>query len=94
MRLCRNRNPRGKAVGFQSFRMRIFYVVGNRRLYEIEGFHMLGTSESERLRGTAPNLFHPTASPLPKEVVFSCCDTASIGREALFFNPSLPVTNS
>ena len=31
---------------------------------------MLGTSESERLRVTALNLFHPTASPLSKEVVF------------------------
>jgi hypothetical protein len=52
MRMCRNFNPRGKAVGFQSFRMRVFYVMGNLRLYEIEGIHMLGTSESERLRVT------------------------------------------
>jgi hypothetical protein len=31
---------------------------------------MLGASESERLRVTALNLFHPTASPLSKEVPF------------------------
>jgi hypothetical protein len=76
-RLCHNCNPRGKAVEFQSFRMRVFYVMGNRRLCEIKGLHMLGTSESERLRVAALNLFHPTASPLSKEVVFSCCDIAS-----------------
>ena len=44
---------RGEAVGFQSFRMRVFYVMGNRRLYEIEGIHLLGTSESERLKVAA-----------------------------------------
>ena len=54
--------------------------MGNRRLYEIEGIHMLGISESERLRVTALNLFHPTVSPLSNEVVFSRCDTASPGR--------------
>jgi hypothetical protein len=62
-RLCRNRKPRGEAVGFQSFRMRVFYIMGNRRLYKIEYFHMLGTPEPERLKVTALNLFHPTASP-------------------------------
>ena len=42
--------------------------MGNRRLYKIEHFHTLGTSESERLKVTALNLFHPTASPrLPKD---------------------------
>jgi hypothetical protein len=79
-RLCHNRNPRGKAVGFQSFRMRVFYVMGNRRLYEVKGIHILGTSESELLRVTALNLFHPTASPLSQEVVFLCCDTVSWRR--------------
>jgi len=42
--------------------------MGNRRLYKIERFHALGTSESERLKVTALNLFHPTAPPrLPKD---------------------------
>jgi hypothetical protein len=31
-RLCHNRYPRGEAVGFQSFRMRVIYVMGNRPL--------------------------------------------------------------
>ena len=38
---------------------------------------MLDTPESERLKVTALNLFHPTASPLSKQLVFSLCDTAS-----------------
>jgi hypothetical protein len=38
--------------------------MGNRRLYKIECIHTLGTPESERLKVTALNLFHPTASPL------------------------------
>ncbi len=37
--------------------------MGNRRLYKIERFHTRDTSESERLKVTALNLFHPTASP-------------------------------
>jgi hypothetical protein len=42
--------------------------MGNRRLYKIEHFYTLGTSKSERLKVTALNLFHPTASPrLPKD---------------------------
>jgi hypothetical protein len=36
--------------------------MGNRRFHEIERFHTSGTTESERLKVTAPNLFHPTAS--------------------------------
>ncbi len=32
-------------------------------MYKIECFHRLGISESERLKVTALNLFHPTASP-------------------------------
>jgi hypothetical protein len=38
--------------------------MGNRHLYKIECLHTLGTPESERLKVTALNLFHPTASPL------------------------------
>jgi hypothetical protein len=36
--------------------------MGNRGLYKNECFHMLGSSESERLKVTALNLFRPTAS--------------------------------
>jgi hypothetical protein len=44
--------------------------MGYCRLYKIEYFHMLGTPESEPLKVTAPNLFHPTASPPFQEVGF------------------------
>ncbi len=37
--------------------------MGNHRLYKIECIHVLGTPESERLKVTALNLFHPTPSP-------------------------------
>jgi hypothetical protein len=36
--------------------------MGNRHLYKIEGLHILGIPESERLKVTALNLFYPTAS--------------------------------
>jgi hypothetical protein len=39
----------------------------NRRLYKIECFHKFGRLESERLKVTALNPFHPTASPLFKK---------------------------
>jgi hypothetical protein len=42
----------------------------DRRLYRIECFHMLGTVESERLKVTALNLLHPTASPPFQEAGF------------------------
>ena len=41
---------------------------------------MLSTLESERLKVTALSLFHPTASPLFKKLVFSYHDTTSRGR--------------
>ena len=44
--------------------------MGNRHLYKIEYLHTLGTPESERLKVTALNLFHPTASPLFQNVDF------------------------
>jgi hypothetical protein len=57
--------------------------MGDRRLYKIECFHMLGALESERLKVTALSLSenahlaavsrlsaHPTASPLFQEVGF------------------------
>src|SRR4030042_4219398 len=37
--------------------------MGNCHMYIIECFHSLRTPESERLKVTALNLFHPTASP-------------------------------
>jgi hypothetical protein len=43
--------------------------MGDGRLYKIECLHMLGTPESERLKVTALNLFHPTAPPF-QEVGF------------------------
>ena len=73
--------------------------MGNLRLHEIERFHTSGTSESERLKVTALNLFHPTASPPFQKVAFSYYDTVSkegwcekietIGRSAIsskFYN--------
>ncbi len=45
-------------------------MMGNRRLYKIECFHMVAMSESERLKVTALNLFHPTASPPCVKVSF------------------------
>jgi len=44
--------------------------MGNRHLYKIERFHSLGTPESERIKVTALNLFHPTASPPFQNVCF------------------------
>jgi hypothetical protein len=44
--------------------------MGDRRLYKIECLHMLGTPESERLKVTALNLFHPTTPPPLQEVGF------------------------
>ena len=63
-------NNGGEAVRFQSFRMRVFYIMENHRLYKIQRFHVLVTLEPERLKVTALNLFHPTASPLSKKCFF------------------------
>jgi len=67
--LCRNCKQRGSGsqvpclpAGRQRFRMRVFYIMGNRHFYKIECFHTLGTPKSKRLKVTALNLFHPTAS--------------------------------
>ncbi len=68
LRLYCNRKPRGKPVGFQSFRMQVFEIMGDRHFYRIECLHMLGTPESERLKVTALNLFHPTGPPSFQEV--------------------------
>lgn len=58
-----SRKTREEAVGFQSFRTQVFCIMGNRCFYKIEGFDTLGTPEPERLKVTALNLLHPTASP-------------------------------
>jgi hypothetical protein len=60
----------GEAVGFQSFRMRVSYMMGNHRFYKFGCLHTRGTAESERLKVTALNLFHPTAPPLFQKVGF------------------------
>jgi hypothetical protein len=60
--------------------MRVFYVREDRRFHEVEGIHMLDTSESERLKVTALNLFHPTVS-LPLRRVGSFILRHSLGRE-------------
>jgi hypothetical protein len=45
--------------------------MGNRRLYKIDCLHMLGITESEPLKVTALNLFHPTTSlPFPQAGFF------------------------
>jgi hypothetical protein len=50
---------------------------GNRRLNEMEYFHMPGMPEYKRSKVTALNLFHPTASPFSKKSVFLYYDTVS-----------------
>ena len=56
-------------------------MMGNRRLYKIERFHAPGASESEPLKVTALNLFHPTASPLfPKNRFFHIATQSPVGR--------------
>jgi hypothetical protein len=86
----------GETVRFQSFRMRVFYIMASRRLYKIECFHTLGAPESERLKVTALNLWEaspssfdrplpgepPTRPPLPffEKSVFSYYDTPSWGE--------------
>jgi hypothetical protein len=78
---------RGEAVGFQSFRMRVFQIMGNRRLYKIECLHTLGTPESDVLKVTALNLFHPTASPLLQETSLFILRHNLRGEEGSDFPP-------
>jgi hypothetical protein len=55
--------------------------MGNRRLHKTERFNTLGIPESERLKVTALNLFHPTASPLLQNVgVFHIATQPSEGK--------------
>jgi len=67
-------------------------MMGNRRLYKIERFHTSGTSESKRLKVTALNLFHPTASPpFPKNRFFHIA-IQSRGGEGFRWGDCLDVT--
>jgi hypothetical protein len=52
--------------------------MGNRRLHHMEYFHTFGMPESERLKVTDLNLFHPTASPLFEKVSFFHIMTKSL----------------
>jgi hypothetical protein len=64
--------------------------MGNRHFYKIECRHTLGTAESERLKVTALNLFHPTASPsLPKSGFFHIA-TQSLKGEEIFLENWMP----
>ena len=71
----------GEAARFEGLRMRVFYIMGNHRLSRIKCFHTLGTPESERLKVTALNPFHLTASPTLKKLVLSYDDTALKEKE-------------
>ena len=67
--------------------------MGNRRFHKIECLQTLGTAESERLKVTALNLFHLTASPLSKKSDFFRLRHSLQGRgELQDFHGSL-VTN-
>ena len=100
-RLCHKGKRRGRGgqvpclpAGRQIFRMRVFYIMENYRLYKIQRFHMLVTLESERLKVTALNLFHPTASPPFQQCVFFILrHTLFKGevRRGMGFSGSLPI---
>ncbi len=58
--------------------------MGNDRSYKIESPHTLRTAESDRLKITALNLFHPTASPPFQKVSFFILQHSLVGgREGL-----------
>jgi hypothetical protein len=54
--------------------------MGDCGLYKIECFHVIGTPEFERLKVTALNLFHPTASPPFKKSVSSYYGEVCLSR--------------
>jgi hypothetical protein len=56
-------------------------MIGIRLLYKIGSFHTLGTPESEQLKVTALNLFHPTTSPFFENVCFFHIATQSLMGE-------------
>jgi hypothetical protein len=55
-------------------------MMGNLHLNKIKCFHVLDMPESEQIKVTALNLFHPTASPPFQKVNFLYYDTVSEGR--------------
>ena len=57
--------------------------MGNHRLYKIQCLQTLGTIESERLKVTALNLFHPTVSPPFQKVDLFYIATQSPTREGI-----------
>jgi hypothetical protein len=61
--------------------MRVFQIMGNYRLYKIECFHTIGMPNCERLKVTALNLFHPTASPPFCKIGFFHITTQSLAEE-------------
>jgi len=50
--------------------MRVFYTIGSHRFYKIGCLHTSGTAESQQLKVTALNLFHPTTPPLFQKLGF------------------------
>ena len=52
--------------------------MGNRLLHKIKCIHTLDKPESERLKVTALNLFHPTASPPSRKSWFFHIVTQSL----------------
>jgi hypothetical protein len=50
--------------------MRISYRMGDRFLWKIEYFHLLGAPRFEWIKVAARNLFHPTASAPVQKVGF------------------------
>jgi len=61
-------SPGTEAVGFQSFRMRVSYRMGNLLLWGIKYFHVFGAPRFEWKKVSARNLFHPTASAPVRDV--------------------------
>jgi hypothetical protein len=55
--------------------------MGNRHLHKIECLHTLSMIESEQLKVTALNLFHPTAPPPFQKVMVFHIATQSHGGE-------------
>jgi hypothetical protein len=55
--------------------------MGNCRFHKIEFVQTFSKAESKRLKVTALNLFHPTASPLFKKVGFFHIATQSLEGE-------------
>ena len=64
--------------------------MGNCHLHKIECFHTFGTPESERLKVTALNLFHPTASPPFQKVGFLILRHSLLAKGGIINDGSAP----